>query len=79
MQQNTHAENIITNLKVKIYLTLPEFSATKIILLDFHVDDSAKGRYDMVLVRDILTASGLNIKFSEHIIESDYGTLKGSI
>ena len=47
------AGNITTNLKVKIYFNLPENSAPKIVMWDCHVDDSAKGRYDMILGRDI--------------------------
>ena len=42
------------------------------------VDDSDKGRYDMILGRYLLTALWLNLKFSDHIIEADYGTFKGS-
>ena len=44
----------------------------------YHVDDSTKGRYDMILVRDMLTALELNKKLSEHVIKSDGGPLKGS-
>ena len=43
-----------------------------------HVDDSAKGRYDMILGRNLLTAFGMNLKLSEHVIKADDGTLKGS-
>ena len=32
------------------------------------MDGSINGRYDMILVRDLLTALGLNLKFSESII-----------
>ena len=45
---------------------------------DFHVDDSAKGRYYVVLVRDILIALVLNMKFSEHIIKVDDRPLRVS-
>ena len=38
-----------------------------------HVDDTAKGRYDMILGLDILTELGSNLKFSEHGIKTDYG------
>ena len=31
-------------------------------MLKFHVDDSARGRYDMILGRDISTKLGLNLK-----------------
>ena len=42
------------------------------------MDDSAKGRYDITLSRDILTSIGLIIKIYEHVIEEGGGTLKGS-
>ena len=44
---------------------------------NFHVDDSAKVRYNMTLCYDLLTALGLNLKFSDHIIEADNGPFKG--
>ena len=44
---------------------------------NFHVNDSSKGRYDMILGRDILTALGLNLKLCDHVIEADDGTFKG--
>ena len=59
---HTQAGSINTNLKIKIYLTLPEISATNIATWNFHVDNSAKGRYDTILGRDLLTAFGLNFK-----------------
>ena len=40
---------------------------------NFNVDDSAKGRYNIILGRDLLTELGLNIKLSEHVIEADDG------
>ena len=43
------------------------------------MDDSAKGRYDMILGRDISTELWLNIKYSEHVIEVDDGPFNGSI
>ena len=45
---------------------------------NFHVDDSAKGGYNIILVRDILKSLGLNLQLSKHIIEFHYGPLKGS-
>ena len=69
--------NLTTNPKVKIDFTLPKFSATEIVTWDFHVDDSAKGRYDIILGRDILKALGLNLKFSDHFIESYDVPFKG--
>ena len=43
------------------------------------MDESAKGKYDMILGKDILTALVLNLKLSEQIIKSYGGTLKGSM
>ena len=43
--------SITTNVKVKIYFTLPELSATKIVTWTYLVDDSAEGRYYMILKR----------------------------
>ena len=40
--------------------------------------DSTKGIYDMILGRDILTSLGLNIEFSDHIIEAYDGPFKVS-
>ena len=57
------ADSITTNIKVKIGFTLTGLSTKKIGRWNFHVDDSAKGRYDMVLDRELLTALSLNIKF----------------
>ena len=78
MQCHTQADKITTNLRVKIEFTLPELSATNVVMWNFHVDDSVKGIYDMILGRDILTSLGLNLKFSYHVIEAGDGTFKGS-
>ena len=42
------------------------------------MDESTKGRYDMILGPDILTELVLNLKFSEHVIKAYDGTFKGS-
>ena len=55
MQWHTQAGSISTNMKVKIDFTLPELSTTKIVTWKFHVDDSDKGRYDIILGRYLLT------------------------
>ena len=34
----------------------------------YHVDNSTKGRYDMILGRYLLVALVLNLKFYDHII-----------
>ena len=78
MQWNTQAGNITTNLKVKIDFILPTNSAMNVVTWNCHMDDSAKGRYDMILGQDILTELGLNLKFSEHVIKADDGPFNGS-
>ena len=55
IQCNTQAGNITTNLKVKAYFILPALSATNAVMWNCHMDDSAKGRCDMILGQDLLT------------------------
>ena len=76
MQWHTQDVNITTNLKVNIYFTLPTLSATNFVLWKCHVDVSAKGRYDMILVQDILTELRSSLKFFNHVIKADDGPFK---
>ena len=78
MQWHIQDGNVSTNLKVKVYFSLPALSATNIVTWKCHVDESTKGRYNMILGRDILTELLLSLEFSEHVIEYDNETLKGS-
>ena len=55
MQWHKKAGSITTTLKVNIYVTLPEFSAIENMMWEYHVDESAKGRYNMFLGKDIFT------------------------
>ena len=55
MQWHMQAGNITTKLEVKIYFTLLKLSATNVVMWDCYVDDSAKGRYDIILGQYILT------------------------
>ena len=55
MQWHTQAVNITTNIKVKVDFTLPELSMANVVTWKFHVDDSTKGRYAMILGQDVLT------------------------
>ena len=55
MQWHRQAGNITTNHKVKLYLTLPAFSAMNALMWKFRVDGSAKGRYNIILGRGLLT------------------------
>ena len=52
---NIQAGKITNNSKVNIDFTLPELRAIKIVMWNFHVDKFAKGRYDMILGRYLLT------------------------
>ena len=70
MQWQNKAGNITTNIKVKIYFTLPEFSATEIVAWEYHVDDPTKGRCNIMPVRYLLVPLGLNVKFFELLIET---------
>ena len=79
MQWHIQAYNTTTNLKGKVRFTLPALIATNAVTWKCHVDDSAKGRYYMILGRDILTELGLNLNFYEHVIKADDGHFKGSI
>ena len=62
MQWKKQAGYITTNIKVKIYLTLYEFSTTKIITWECYLEKPAITRYAMILGRDILISLGLNKK-----------------
>ena len=78
MQWHIQAKTITTNIGVSMYLTLLSLSVTNVVTWKCHVDDSAKGRYDIILGWDLLTELVLNLKFSEHAMEADDGTFKGS-
>ena len=54
-------------------------SATNAVTWKFHVDESTKGLYDILLGQYILTELGLNLKFSEHVKEADDVHFKGII
>ena len=78
MQWHTQAFNIATNMRVKIYFSLPKVSRTKTMTWNYHVNESAKIRYYTILGRYLLKELVLNLKLSEHIIKADDGPLKGS-
>ena len=78
MQWHTQGGSITNNLKVRIDFILPKISAKTIVTWNCHVNESAKVRYDMILGVDILTDLILNIILSDHIIEAENGTFKGS-
>ena len=61
MQCHKQARYITTNLKVKVDFTLTALIATNVVTWKFHVDNFAKGRYDVILGQDILIELGLNL------------------
>ena len=77
MKWHKQAINITTNIKVKLYFTLPALSAINVMMWSCRMDESAKGSYDIILGQDLSTELGLNLKFSEHVIEADDGTFNG--
>ena len=64
MQLHKQAGNITTNIKVKIFSTSPDFSATKIMAWDFLVDELSKSIYDVILGRYLFN----NIRIIHKII-----------
>ena len=60
VQWHTQAGNITTKPKFKVEFTVPALSATDVVTWNCHVDDSAKGGYDMILGGYILTELLLN-------------------
>ena len=78
MQWHTQAGSITTNQNVKLDITLTEIRAMQIVTCSCHMDDSSKGRYDMILGRDILISLWSNLKSSDNVIEEDDGPFKGS-
>ena len=69
MQWHTKSGNITTNHKVEVDFTLPALSETNVMTWNCHVDDYAKGRYDMILVRDILIELGLNLNVPNKLLK----------
>ena len=63
--------------KLNLDFFLPEFSATKIVIWKCHIDKSTNGRYDMIIVRDILSELVPDLKFSDNIISVREGTHEG--
>ena len=78
MQSHKQGGKITTNIKVEIDFPLPELSAIKIVACNCHVDESDKGKYNIILGRDLLTLLEINLKFYDHVIEADDGNFKGS-
>ena len=58
---------------MNVEFCLPEFSETKIVSWKCHVDNKTNSRYDVILGRYLLTALGLDLKFSKTLNISDEG------
>ena len=52
----------MTNKKEKGNFCLPQFIETKFVTWEYHMYDSDKGTYNMILRRDLLTDLELNLK-----------------
>ena len=55
LQWHTQAGNNNTNIKVEVKFTLPKVSVKIVVTWKCHVDESTKGRYDMILGKYVLT------------------------
>ena len=73
MQWYTQAVNITNNNKVGVDFSIPALSTKKFVTWIFHVDYSARGRYDMILGRYLLTELGLILNLFDHVVEADLG------
>ena len=55
MQCQTQAGNITTNIKVDVDFTLPVIRSTDVVTWKCNVDESNKGKCDIILGRYLLT------------------------
>ena len=78
MKWHTQAVNITTDHKVKVDFNLPTLIATNVGIWKFHMVDSTKGIYNIILGQGILKLLGSTLKLSEHVIKTYNGTFKGS-
>ena len=76
MKCHTQAGNINTNLKVEVNFKIPELRATNVTTENFHVDDSAKFIYDMILEKYLLIELVLNLNSLIVSSEDMVGLLK---
>ena len=51
----------------------------QIVTWECHIDEFDIDRYDMILGRDLITARGMVIKFSERVISGVDGTYEGCL
>ena len=74
---STKAGSFQTTSRCKCTFSFPEFHENKYITWKVYVDESdpEMSRYDMIVGRDILTEIGLDLKFSEQVMEWDNATV----
>ena len=67
---NTKAGSFNTNSKCKISFVLPEFHENRDITANVYVDNSSNEdcKYDMIIGRDLLSALGIDLVFSEGVM-----------
>ena len=53
MQWHTQAYNIANNIMVEVHFTLPALITTNVVTCECHVYEYSKGRYDLILGRDL--------------------------
>ena len=75
----TQAGKFTTSKKMNVYFCLTEFSATRIVPLQCHVDNKTNSRYDIILGRDLLTTLGLDLIFSQNLIIGGEGSYEGCL
>ncbi len=63
-----------TTKKAKSQFTLPELHSDKLVEWDFHVTKTL-GAYDMIIGRDLMEFLGINIRFSDQVIEWEGATM----
>ena len=75
-QCQTQSSNIRIYPKVIVNFFLQEFSVTKTMMWECHMDNSTEIRYAMTLGQYLLSELGLNLKFSNHVIKEGDGPFK---
>ena len=71
------AGKFTTSKKVNVDFCLLDFSATKIVMWKCPVNESTNVRYDMTLVRELLTALGTDLDFSDSVTIGGEGSYEG--
>ena len=73
----TKSGTFTTSGKCKVSFSFPEFDANREIEWDVHVDqsDSSQSTYDMIVGRDLLEALGIDLLFSEKMMNWDGATV----